>query len=74
GMDGFEDPINRRPYAWDNPNLELLAHYQMLGEIHKEFGLEDCEINALKGIVEIKRGDYYLTVDLQKESFKIEKR
>ena len=74
GMDGFEDPINRRPYAWSNPNLELLEHYKMLGKMHKEFGLEDCVINALKGIIEVKRGDYYLTVNLEEETFKIEKR
>ena len=74
GMDGFEDPVNRRPYAWDNPNLELLEHYKMLGKIHKEFGNEDCVINALKGIIEIKRGCYVLTVDLVKENFSIVKK
>ena len=73
-MDGYEDPVNRRPYAWDNPNLELLEHYKMLGKIHKEFGNEDCVINALKGIIEIKRGCYVLTVDLVKENFSIVKK
>ena len=71
GMDGFEDPINRRPYAWDNPNIELLNHYKMLGKLHAEFGLADAEINALKGIVEIKRGGYILRVNLTEEAFEI---
>ncbi|MBQ8178686.1 MAG: glycoside hydrolase family 13 protein, partial [Clostridia bacterium] len=73
GMDGFEDPINRRPYAWNNQNAELLSHYVMLGKLHKEFGLCDTEVHALKHIVEIKRGTYKLIVDLEKESFDIVK-
>lgn len=71
GMDGFEDPINRRPYNWESPNLELLEHYKMLGQLHKKFGLEDCKINALDGFVEIERGKYTLTLDLNREDFKI---
>ncbi len=74
GMEGYEDPINRRPYAWDNQDEELLNHYVMLGKLHKEFGLCDVEINALKHIVEIKRGDYKLTVDLKNEGFEISKK
>ena len=71
GMEGFEDPINRRPYQWNNQNKELLNHYMMLGRLHKEFGLEDTEINALKHIIEIKRGAYRLIVDLKNERTEI---
>lgn len=71
GMEGFEDPINRRPYQWNNQNKELLNHYMMLGRLHKEFGLEDTEINALKHIIEIKRGAYRLIVDLKNETTEI---
>jgi 4-alpha-glucanotransferase len=74
GMDGYEDPVNRRPYAWDKPNLELLEHYKMLGRLHKEFGREDTVVNALKGIIEITRGQYSLTIDLNEETFKIVKK
>ncbi len=71
GMEGFEDPINRRPFAWNNVNYELLHHYQTLGKIHSEFGLKDVEINALKDVVEIKRGAYVLRVNIKEESFEI---
>ncbi len=71
GMEGFEDPINRRPFSWDNLNLELLRHYQTLGKLHAEFGLECAEINALKDVVEIKRGAYVLRVNVKEESFEI---
>ena len=33
GLTGFADPINRRPYPWDNPNKELRAFYTKLGEV-----------------------------------------
>lgn len=39
GLQGYEDPINRRPYPWGNEDMELLDHYRRLGEIrsaHKE--------------------------------------
>ncbi len=71
GMEGFEDPINRRPYAWGNENLELLEHYKYLGRIHKEFGQTDATVNAIKDIIEIKRGGYVLRVNLKEESFEI---
>lgn len=73
GMDGFEDPINRRPYAWDNQNTELLEHYKMLGALHKEFGKTNAEINALKNVIEIVRGNYRLTVYLKEENFTIDR-
>lgn len=73
GMQGFEDPINRRPYEWNNQNEELLSHYKLLGSIHKEFSLAGVEINAYGSMLEIKRGAYTLTVNLLKEEFSIEK-
>jgi glycosidase len=33
GLTGFTDPINRRPYPWDNPNKELRSFYTRLGEV-----------------------------------------
>jgi len=35
GMEGFEDPFNRRCYPWGNENEELLAYYKRLGAIRK---------------------------------------
>ena len=33
GMQGFEDPFNRRFYTWDNVDEELLEFYRTLGRI-----------------------------------------
>lgn len=36
GLQGFDDPINRRPYPWDSEDKEILAHYKKLGRIRRE--------------------------------------
>lgn len=36
GLQGFEDPINRRPFPWGYEDEELLTHYRRLGEIRRE--------------------------------------
>ncbi|MDR0751092.1 MAG: glycoside hydrolase family 13 protein [Christensenellaceae bacterium] len=36
GLQGFDDPINRRPMSFGNEN-ELSAHYKRLGNIRKEY-------------------------------------
>lgn len=36
GIQGFDDPINRRPYPWGSEDKELLAHYKKLGRIRRE--------------------------------------
>lgn len=36
GMEGYEDPINRRPMSWDNIDVELLEHYRILGKLRAE--------------------------------------
>ncbi|MBE5756889.1 MAG: glycoside hydrolase family 13 protein [Clostridiales bacterium] len=33
GLEGYEDPFNRRYYPWGKENKELLSWYQKLGEI-----------------------------------------
>jgi glycosidase len=35
GMEGFEDPYNRRSYPWGYENQTLLAHYRTLGHLRK---------------------------------------
>lgn len=37
GMEGFEDPFNRRPYPWGRENGELFAHYRKLGRARREW-------------------------------------
>lgn len=36
GLQGFDDPINRRPYPWGSEDKEILAHYRKLGHIRRE--------------------------------------
>lgn len=65
GMQGFDDPINRRPFSsvWD---MRLLMHYKLLGGIranHQNAMKSDAEIFAEKGIVIIKRGVLKLAVN-----------
>lgn len=36
GLQGFDDPINRRPYPWGREDKEILAHYKKLGRIRRE--------------------------------------
>ncbi|MBE7022092.1 MAG: glycoside hydrolase family 13 protein, partial [Ruminococcaceae bacterium] len=36
GMEGFEDPLNRAFYRWDNPNASLQAFYQQLAHLKNE--------------------------------------
>lgn len=36
GLQGFDDPINRRPYPWGSEDKEILAHYKKLGRIRCE--------------------------------------
>ncbi len=37
GMEGHKDPFNRRPYPWYHEDLELLEHFQRLGQLRKSF-------------------------------------
>lgn len=36
GMEGYNDPFNRRPYPWGREDRELLTHFQQLGQLRKE--------------------------------------
>ena len=37
GMQGFEDPLNRRPFKWDDIDFEILNHYKKLGSLRKTY-------------------------------------
>ena len=36
GMEGFEDPFNRRPYPWGREDGELLGWFKQLGALRKD--------------------------------------
>ncbi len=42
GMEGYEDPLCRRCFDWDNIDRELLAHYTKLGKIRNKFKEQVC--------------------------------
>ena len=35
GMEGYNDPFNRRTYPWGRENQELLSHFRNLGQLRK---------------------------------------
>ena len=37
GMEGYQDPFNRMPFPWHRMNEELLAFYQKIGKIRREY-------------------------------------
>ena len=36
GMEGYNDPFNRRTYPWGQENQILLSHYRQLGQLRKD--------------------------------------
>ena len=75
GMQGFEDPINRRPYPWGKEDKELLEHYRYLGKLREEHKADFCgpmTIESNDGKVIIKRGKLKLEVDAKEITFKID--
>ena len=61
GMEGFEDPLNRRTYPWGGEDSELLAWYQLLGRLRAEHScLQDGSIRYLAaegGLLVLERQD-----------------
>ncbi len=63
GLEGYEDPINRRPFPWDNMDTHLLSHYKLLGALRKKYKKAfsgTMEIFADNGLLYIirKSADY----------------
>ena len=42
GMQGFFDPLNRRYFAWDNIDEDILSWYRLLGKIRTENSVFKC--------------------------------
>lgn len=73
GMEGMRDPFCRKPFPWDNENLELLDWYQKLGELRKNKILVDGDMkikHAENGVViyERKKDDKKLIVAINKSN------
>jgi len=67
GMEGFEDPLNRRFYPWGKEDRELLAFYQTLGKIKcEQTSLHDGEFRVFCAgydFLVVERGSVLLGVN-----------
>ncbi|NCA91942.1 hypothetical protein EOM82_01635 [bacterium] len=75
GMQGFEDPINRRPFSWDNIDKQILEHYRYLGKLRREYKEDFCSqaiVYAKGNEVFIKRGKLTLTVNAKEATYEID--
>lgn len=43
GIQGYEDPLNRRPFPWGKEDEQILAHYRKLGQLRKKYKKEFIE-------------------------------
>lgn len=76
GLQGFEDPFNRRPFPWDEIDEEILSHYRRLGALRKKYRdvfVGEFFMKAEENSVVIKRGGLTLTVHAD-ASFEIEEK
>ena len=66
GMEGFEDPFNRRTYPWGKEDEELLAHFRALGTFRRDSeALCSGEIDYLaaeRRVLAFRRSTWYETV------------
>ena len=72
GMQGYEDPINRRPFTWDNIDKELLSHYKKLGKLrreHRDLFLQPAVVKGEGPIVYVIRKNMVLKVDRENGTF-----
>lgn len=75
GMQGFEDPINRRPFDWNGIDEELLAHYKKLGAYrkeHREKFLEQAFVFGQGAKIIIRRESMTFTLDRDEGRFGVE--
>lgn len=70
GMQGYEDPINRRPFAYGFEDVDMLKHYRYLGSVHKYFP-EEFSIAAHGNLLSITRGRFTLDVRMDDFSYKV---
>lgn len=47
GIEGFEDPFNRRCYPWGKENPEILSHYRFLSKMRKNPLFAEGKYNCL---------------------------
>lgn len=66
GMEGYDDPINRRPFPWGKEDVLLLNHFKKLGEIrhsYKESFLEGLEFWEHENLLIYRRGKVLVLIN-----------
>lgn len=73
GMQGFEDPLNRRPFNLNNADNIILDHYKKLGNIRTENKKDFCGmfdyLETDKDVLFIKRNHLLLIVNPTKHHY-----
>lgn len=75
GMEGFDDPINRRPFTWDKIDGEILEHYRKLGKLRVEYRdkfSEQAYVAGKGAEVIIARETMRLKLNRDKRTFSID--
>lgn len=77
GMQGFEDPINRRPFDLSKADTEILEHYKKLGKLRKDnpsafAGMPDEFFND-SNIIYVKRQNMLLIANSTKHTHNLDK-
>lgn len=72
-MEGFEDPINRRPFDCKNKDEAITEWYRTLARAKKEFGNAPLEMTRTPSTVTLKRGDYAVIVNIATETVELKK-
>ncbi len=72
-MEGFEDPINRRPFTDEKADAELTALYKKLGSARREFGAAPLTLGRTPTTLTLMRGAYTAFIDLTSETVEIRK-
>ena len=65
GLQGFEDPFNRRPFPWNDIDDEILTHYRKLGAIRTKYRdafCGECLVSFDGEAVIVSRGPVTLRV------------
>lgn len=71
GMQGYEDPINRRAYPTNGGDSEILTHYQKLGAIrsvHREDFMDGMNLYVENELLVIERGDVKALINLTQKT------
>lgn len=65
GLQGFEDPFNRRPFPWNDIDDEILSHYRRLGALRAKYRQAfagEFRIETDGNAVVVSRGEITLRV------------